>query len=66
MFHEHQVHHDSLMIREMQTNQSNTILGDLSLLSKFGGGGGADSKGQMMVMPNLNYGNSSQGKPMGN
>ena len=38
----------------MHTNQSNTILGDISLLSKIGG---ADSRSQIMVMPNLNCGN---------
>ena len=53
--------HDSSLVRELHTNQSNTILGDLSLLSKIGG----DSKGQIMVIPNMSYGTGGQssGKP---
>ena len=50
--------HDSILMRDYQTNQSNTILGDISLLSKIGG----DSKGQIMVMPNLNYGGAGHSK----
>jgi len=46
------------MLKELHTNQSNTILGDMSLLSKIG----CDSKGQMLVMPNLSYGNGNKGK----
>lgn len=53
---------ESSLIRELHTNQSNTILGDISLLSKIG----ADSKGQILVVPNMSYGgtgNQSSGKP---
>ena len=49
--------HESLL-RDLHPNQSNTILGDMSLLSKIG----ADSKGQMLVMPNLSYGGGHKGK----
>lgn len=47
------------MNRELLSNQSNTVLHDISLLSKIGGGCQQDAKGNIKVMPSLSYGGGS-------